>query len=737
MYPFKFIKTVNMFGKKSLFISTLLVFASLVSAQHKQINGVILDSRNERPIEGANIFITRAEIGTTSDSDGFFRLLIDEKYFSDTLVVSYLGYKDFRVAIDSFKDRITILLTPDILELDQTISVTADIMNLAEREVAHSLHRIDAEEIERIGSGEISDLFKSVPAVRIEGNDLDGRRIQIRGSNSDEVNVYIDGVLINNLRYDQQADLTLIPTESIEKMDVLKGGNLLLLGNGAFGGVVNITTRKNFENSFGAKIKAGSFQTKFVLADVNLAPTDKFNINYFGQFNTSTPEIEFYQDERYSDKSLNNTIKTKKQNHHVNLNYFSSIGQYNAKFIGYFFDYEKAGWRNRYDNYILSANYRGAILGGRDYDFTISYLNGNNNVDRDQNEEQVHNSAYITSGMNVRLAKAFTFGQTDLQLMSEYFHDELKNTARIITYQADKVIYESDIYDNRLALVSLFSFKDTVASNRNISWKTYIGLRYDILANGRKDLTNSFGLQLNIKRNAWLIQPYGHYGKNVKYPTLLDNAFIRDVNDIFRSDTTTTRLEPEFNNTGEIGLNLSYQPRGAIYSSLDFVFALFNNTFYNKLLTRPSDSQISAAQLGRNETKGVEFSVAMDGLWHYFSLSAFLMNLNISDPFLYPYKPDRNYSLRLDFTSLAGFYFHTSYFYEGNSTAWYYDQNNVFQSEIIAPFYDFDVSFGYRIRVSKVLLNLQFSGYNILDNSEYRDYTLKKRFIQASFSVRY
>ena len=150
-----------------------------------------------------------------------------------------------------------------------------------------------------------------------------------------------------------------------------------------------------------------------------------------------------------------------------------------------------------------------------------------------------------------------------------------------------------------------------------------------MLANGRKDLTNSFGLQLDIRSKDWLVQPYGHYGKNVKYPSLLDNAFIRDITDIFREDSTSGRLEPEYNNTGELGLNLSYQPRHAVYSNLDFVFALFNNTFYNKLLTRPSDTQISAAQLGRNETQGVEFSVQLGGLWQYFSISAFVMNLKI------------------------------------------------------------------------------------------------------------
>jgi hypothetical protein len=726
-----------MVGMKICIISMLLILISYSFSQPKKISGIVLDAKKQVPVEGANVFVSRVEIGTTSDADGYFKLLIDAKYKVDTLVISFLGYEDYRLPISGLISPLTIKLVPKILEMDHPITVTADIMDLAQREVAHSVHRIDVAEIERIGSSEISDLFKSIPSVRVEGNDLDGRTIQIRGSNPDEVNIYIDGILINNLRFDHVADLTLVPTESIEKLDVLKGGNLILLGNGAFGGVVNITTKKSFKNSYGLKVKGGSFDTKYLLANINLALTNNLNMNYFGQVNTAAPKIEFYQNERYSEKSVNNTIKSYKQNHHFNLNYFSAIGQYNTKFIGYFFDYKKFGWRNKYNNYILASSYRGSIFGAPDFEIAANYLIGDNSIDREQNNQQVHNSSYNSRRLNLRLAKAFTFSQTDFQFLSEYYHDELDNTSNIVSGDVSKAIYKSSIYENRIALAGVLTFRDTIETNRRVSWNTSIGVRYDILASGREDFTNTFGLQLDIPSGNWQIQPYGHYGKNIKYPTLLQNAFIRDMNDIFRDDTTTTRLEPEFNNTGEIGMNLKYQPLRAIYKSIDIVLALFHNTFYNKLLTRPFDDQISGAQQGRNVTKGVEFSIRMNQLWQYLSLSAYIIDMNISDPFLYPYKPDKNYSFQMDISALSGFYFHSAYFYEGKSIAWFYNQDNELETEEITPFFDIDVSAGYRFRVSRLLFNFQISGYNILDNSGYKYYSLKKRFLQASFSVKY
>jgi outer membrane cobalamin receptor len=726
-----------MLGRKLLFLSLLLFTGVTILAQHRELSGFVIDETNNEPVEGANVFIHSAEIGTTSDADGYFKLLIDPKYETDTLVISYLGYKDFRLAIDRITGRLTIKLRPQILELDRSISVTAELMDLAQREVAHSVYHIDMAEIERIGSGEISDILKSVPAVRIEGNDLDGRTIQIRGSNPDEVNVYIDGILINNLRFDNVADLTLVPTESIEKLDILKGGNLLLLGNGAFGGVVNITTKKRFENSYGIKVKGGSFDTRFILGEVNFALTDQLNMNYFGQFNSSAPEIEFYQGELYADKSRNNAIKTKKQNHHFNINYLTSIGQYNAKFMGYFFDYDKPGLGNKYNNLIFAGSYRGSIWGTKDFDLSANYLSGENEFRREQANDQVHVSGYKTDQLNVRLAKAFLFATTDLQLLTDYYHDRLHNSSEVVTPDISRNVYISDVYDNRIAFAGVFSFRDSVKAKYDYSWKTFLGLRYDILANGRKDLTNSFGLQLSIQRRQWFIQPYAHYGKNVKYPTLLENAFIRDINDIFRSDSTQTTLEPEYNNTGELGLNVKYESSARWFRSIDLGFAYFNNIFYNKLLTRPFDNLISIAQQGRNETRGIELSFALNQIWHYLYFSASYLALNISDPFLYPYKPDKNYSVQLDFRARTGFYFHSSFFYEGTSTTWYYNSENVLITEFIEPFFDMDLSAGYRFNIDRLQLNLQMSGYNILDNSGYKYYTLKKQFLQVSLAVKY
>jgi hypothetical protein len=91
----------------------------------------------------------------------------------------------------------------------------------------------------------------------------------------------------------------------------------------------------------------------------------------------------------------------------------------------------------------------------------------------------------------------------------------------------------------------------------------------------------------------------------------------------------------------------------------------------------------------------------------------------------------------VDYASRWGLYILGRYFYEGESSAWYYDAENQFQSQRISPFFDFDISIGYKFTWEKLKIHMQAAGYNILDNSGYRYYYLKKRYLHGSISIQY
>ncbi len=66
--------------------------------------------------------------------------------------------------------------------------------------------------------------------------------VSIRGSSSDQVVVLLDGMRLNEAA-GGGVDLGSIPPEQIQRIEVFRGGDSALFGEGAIGGVVNIVTR--------------------------------------------------------------------------------------------------------------------------------------------------------------------------------------------------------------------------------------------------------------------------------------------------------------------------------------------------------------------------------------------------------------------------------------------------------------------------------------------------------------
>jgi len=67
--------------------------------------------------------------------------------------------------------------------------------------------------------------------------------VSVRGSSSEQVAVYVDGVRLNGT-VGGGVDLSAIPAAQIARIEVIRGGASALYGEGAMGGAINIVTRK-------------------------------------------------------------------------------------------------------------------------------------------------------------------------------------------------------------------------------------------------------------------------------------------------------------------------------------------------------------------------------------------------------------------------------------------------------------------------------------------------------------
>ncbi|TMI84525.1 MAG: TonB-dependent receptor [Bacillati bacterium ANGP1] len=107
-----------------------------------------------------------------------------------------------------------------------------------------SISVVTAEEIARLGALTVADVLRVLPELRIKDSGGPGSltTVSIRGSASTQVLILLDGVPLN--RPDQASvDLSILPIQNVERIEVLRGPFSAIYGSAALGGAINIVTR--------------------------------------------------------------------------------------------------------------------------------------------------------------------------------------------------------------------------------------------------------------------------------------------------------------------------------------------------------------------------------------------------------------------------------------------------------------------------------------------------------------
>jgi iron complex outermembrane receptor protein len=86
--------------------------------------------------------------------------------------------------------------------------------------------------------------------------------VSLRGSNPDEVRIFVDGVPLNQA-VGGAVDLSTLPLGDVERIEVYRGSAPLAFGESALGGVVSITTRTPGATRTTARVGGGSFRTMY------------------------------------------------------------------------------------------------------------------------------------------------------------------------------------------------------------------------------------------------------------------------------------------------------------------------------------------------------------------------------------------------------------------------------------------------------------------------------------------
>lgn len=110
---------------KSITYLITIVFCTLCVSVYSQVElkNKVVDFATLMPIESASIYVKNTTIGTVSNSDGKFILLVPNEFANDTLVISSIGYKSFKALVTEFDNAMDIFLEEDVASLDEIVLV--------------------------------------------------------------------------------------------------------------------------------------------------------------------------------------------------------------------------------------------------------------------------------------------------------------------------------------------------------------------------------------------------------------------------------------------------------------------------------------------------------------------------------------------------------------------------------------------------------------------------------------
>ena len=283
--------------KKNLLF--LFLFVSLITkAQERLLSGKIINQSNE-PLSGASIIVKGLNKGVATDVEGNFKLRLIEGAY--TLQISFIGYQSKEQDINLISDdSILIILSSNEFILDEVL-VSAVRAN---SNTPVTFTNFDKKEIAKRNLGQdIPILLNYLPSV-ISSSDAGAgvgyTYLNVRGSNSERINVTINGIPYNDAESHGTFWVNLGDfASSTENLQLQRGVGTSTNGSGAFGASLNILTDAMADEAGGETSNSfGSFNTRKHTVKFT---TGRINENFELSGRLSNISSEGYVDRAFAD----------------------------------------------------------------------------------------------------------------------------------------------------------------------------------------------------------------------------------------------------------------------------------------------------------------------------------------------------------------------------------------------------------------------------------------------------
>lgn len=222
-----------------------------MNASDANVFGHVLDKETGEHLPFITIMLKGTTIGTTTDNSGhyFLKNLPEGKFIIE---YKFLGYKTITHEVNLVKGKtleVNVEMEEDRIALDGVV-VSANRSETSRRLAPTLVNVIDSKVFNTTSSVNLAQGLNFQPGVRVETNcqNCGFQQVRINGLDGPYTQILIDSRPIFSALSGVYG-LEQIPTNMIERVEVMRGGGSALFGSSAIAGTINIITKEPLRNS--------------------------------------------------------------------------------------------------------------------------------------------------------------------------------------------------------------------------------------------------------------------------------------------------------------------------------------------------------------------------------------------------------------------------------------------------------------------------------------------------------
>jgi len=339
--------------KKAIYV-LLFVLPIINSAQNYSIHGKIINAKTKKPLFGVNVYIPSIHKGTTTNTDGFYKIS-NIKTNKIKILFSLIGFKEqqLKVNFDQTQKEFNVSLEEAVFELDEVILSTP--FNKLQKDNVVKVSHKSVKAMEKQG---IQSLMQGITQIAGVSKISVGTGIDkpiIRGLTGSRVLVYNQGVRLENFQFGEKHGMG-ISESGIESVEIIKGPASLLYGSDAMGGVLYLEPEKYAKkNEIHAQLKSKYFSnTSGIETGLGIKTSGKsFKFLTRGTYNRNAdyhiPNKQSVSNSRYQSKDLKVGIGFQNKKIQTDFRYHYNQGK-NGLPVGLALTQPNYQFKNKYQN---------------------------------------------------------------------------------------------------------------------------------------------------------------------------------------------------------------------------------------------------------------------------------------------------------------------------------------------------------------------------------------------------